>query len=192
MTDTQRTRNRFSPAALVASTVPLFLGAATGRWLLAGIGIALLGASLAALGIRADQTPRHDGRQIPLDPDPFADIEGPAMSEYVTGLPILADAYELAEVIATPSAQRDRTARLATARQRREQRPDLRTWAPGDPALDREPETVQDGDGDTWRRDPGGHLWRMSRFDPADYEPQAGDPYPWNELLERYGPLTET
>jgi hypothetical protein len=114
---------------------------------------------------------------------------GPGVGGEASPLAVLADAYELPEVLSAPVGIRDYAAQIALVSVRRAQHPAWSTWGPhsGEPASS----VVVDGDGATWRRDTGPGLWRMDGFDPHHHEAKAGEPFTWAELAGEYGPLTE-
>lgn len=88
----------------------------------------------------------------------------------------------------------DVVARRLIAEKRRIDRPDLRTFAPGD-SIPYDVTEATDLDGDLWvrlgpepnRRD----MWRMPGFDPEQHEPACQGCQLTPFLLDSYGPLTE-
>lgn len=97
---------------------------------------------------------------------------------------------------ATSPEDRGRFARRAVALVRRERATGpARTFAPGD-EIPYDVSRVYDLDGDEWVRqgEPPDSLkdtWKMTGFNPAEHEWQAGGAYVTPALLDEYGPLTE-
>jgi hypothetical protein len=107
-------------------------------------------------------------------------------------IPVLADAYDHPDVVATEVGARDVMAQVKLTELRRDQHPDLTTWSPFD---QNEPEAppgkgVRDGDADLWTRNARSRRWRMVGYSAARHELRAGKALTWQELAYHYGPLT--
>lgn len=130
---------------------------------------------------------------------------GPGRDErFADGRP-WAQYIEVARREGLTGAEAERAARVYLAQDRRNEHPELRTWAPGDELPKTPPHGVFDVDGYEWEHQAAGHgLYRMSaaarEILAADVEDGAGDALPfdsegvrsWPHLLDHEGPLTET
>ena len=108
-----------------------------------------------------------------------------------TDLPVLADAYDHPDVIATAGGARDVMAQIKLTEMRREQHPEMTTWSPFEPTEpEQPPAAVRDGDAATWKRNSRSGRWRMAGFRASTHEARAGKALTWQQLAYHYGPLT--